>query len=60
MNGRIEPYRDEHGEEIGPLRVWIKNEHVPGLAMTRSFGDLLGASVGVSAIPEIKCKSVLI
>jgi hypothetical protein len=24
--------------------------------MTRSFGDLIGASVGVSPIPEIKCK----
>lgn len=27
---------------------------MPGLAMTRSFGDLVGASVGVSPIPEIK------
>lgn len=25
--------------------------------MTRSFGDLVGASVGVSPIPEIKCNS---
>lgn len=25
MNGRIESYKDEYGEEIGPLRVWIKN-----------------------------------
>jgi len=32
------------------------NDNVPGLAMTRSFGDLVGASVGVSPIPEIKCK----
>jgi len=23
--------------------------------MTRSFGDLVGASVGVSPVPEIKC-----
>lgn len=39
------------GEPIGPLRVWLKNENVPGLAMTRSFGDLVGASVGVSPVP---------
>ena len=55
MNGRIESYQDELGEPIGPLRVWIQNDNVPGLAMTRSFGDLVGASVGVSPVPEIKC-----
>ena len=43
------------GEPLGPLRVWVHNENAPGLAMTRSFGDLVGASVGVSPIPEIKC-----
>ena len=31
----------------GPLRVWLRNENVPGLAMTRSFGDLVAESVGV-------------
>ena len=55
MGGRVEAYKDEYGEEIGPLRVWVKNDSVPGLAMTRSFGDLVGASVGVSPVPEIKC-----
>ena len=58
MNGRIEAYTDEYGEAIGPLRVWIQNDSVPGLAMTRSFGDLVGASVGVSPVPEIKCKKI--
>ena len=37
----------------------MQGDNVPGLAMTRSFGDLVGASVGVSPIPEIKCKKVL-
>lgn len=32
-------YIDKTGKLIGPLRVWIKNEGIPGLAMTRSFGD---------------------
>ena len=51
MNGRVQSYKDDFGEPIGPLRVWIKEENVPGLAMTRSFGDLVGASVGVSPVP---------
>jgi serine/threonine protein phosphatase PrpC len=38
---------------VGPLRVWLKNEEIPGLAMTRSFGDQIAASVGVLAEPEI-------
>jgi len=35
------------------LRVWLKNEDIPGLAMTRSFGDGMAAKVGVNAIPEL-------
>lgn len=31
--------------------MWVQGDNVPGLAMTRSFGDLVGASVGVSPIP---------
>lgn len=38
----------------GPKRVWLKNKPVPGLAMTRSIGDMAAASVGVTAEPEIK------
>ena len=38
---------------FGPPRVWLKNKQVPGLAMTRSIGDLVAASVGVTAEPEL-------
>lgn len=51
--GRIQPFRDEDNEFIGPPRVWIKEEEIPGLAMSRSFGDRVAASVGVIAEPEI-------
>ena len=51
--GRIDTYRDVHGNSLGPLRVWLKNEDIPGLAMTRSFGDGMAAKVGVNAIPEL-------
>ena len=37
----------------GPKRVWLKNKQVPGLAMTRSIGDMSASSVGVTAEPEI-------
>jgi len=30
------------GEFIGPYRVWQKDIDIPGLAMTRSFGDKMG------------------
>ena len=36
------------------MRVWLKNEDIPGLAMSRSFGDGMAARVGVNAIPEIE------
>ena len=53
-NGRIDSYRDQLGNQIGPMRVWLKNEDIPGLAMTRSFGDSMACRVGVNAVPEIK------
>ena len=56
-NGRIEPSRISNelffGHQ-GPPRVWLKNKQVPGLAMTRSIGDLVAGSVGVTAEPEIQ------
>ena len=52
-DGRIQPFIEE-GEFVGPERVWIKEEEVPGLAMTRSFGDRVAATVGVMSEPEIK------
>lgn len=53
-NGRIEPMRDDDDTFIGPPRVWLKDEDYPGLAMSRSFGDRVAHSVGVSHEPEIK------
>ena len=52
--GRIEPMKDEDNTFIGPPRVWLKEQDYPGLAMSRSFGDRLAHSVGVSEEPEIK------
>ena len=51
--GKIEPYLDENNEYYGPERVWLKDGNVPGLAMSRSFGDIVAHSVGVICEPEI-------
>ena len=53
-NGRIEPMKDEDNNFIGPPRVWLKDQDYPGLAMSRSFGDRVAHSVGVSEEPEIQ------
>lgn len=66
-NGRIEPSRVtpdmipgyhrknfSQPQFFGPKRVWLKNKQVPGLAMTRSIGDLVAGSVGVTPEPEIQ------
>ena len=51
--GRVEAYQDEHGNPFGPSRVWLKNQNIPGLAMSRSLGDQVAASVGVICEPEV-------
>ena len=53
-NGRIQAFKDnDTGEDIGPQRVWLKNQEMPGLAMSRSLGDKIAHSVGVSSVPEV-------
>jgi Serine/threonine protein phosphatase len=51
--GRVEAYQDEHGNPFGPSRVWLLHQNIPGLAMSRSFGDKVAASVGVVSEPEV-------
>ncbi len=52
-HGLIHPYLNEENEFIGPQRVFIKNNNIPGLAMSRSFGDKIFSSVGVISTPDI-------
>lgn len=37
---------------VGPPRVWLADADVPGLAMSRSIGDAVAHSVGVSSEPD--------
>lgn len=51
--GRIRPMRDDDGSFIGPLRVYMRDKEMPGLAMTRSFGDYFASTAGTISEPEI-------
>ena len=37
----------------GPMRVWMAEKNAPGLAMSRSLGDSMIHSFGVSSDPDI-------
>ena len=53
FGGRIRPMKDEDGEFIGPPRVYMRDKDMPGLAMSRSFGDYFGSTAGVISEPEV-------
>lgn len=53
--GRVRPLINQQaGVEMGPARVWLKELEVPGLAMSRSLGDYVAQSVGVTPEPEVQ------
>ena len=51
--GEIEQMKDFFGKGIGPYRVWMKGRDYPGLAMSRSIGDLKAKEIGVIPDPGI-------
>ena len=51
--GLIEQYKNSFGEGIGPYRVFAPGEDYPGLAMSRSIGDLDGKNLGIISEPGI-------
>jgi len=53
--GEVTNYRDYN---YGPYRIYKEGENVPGLAVSRSLGDLTGHEVGVGETPEISLKSI--
>ena len=38
---------------FGPERIFLKNSDIPGLSMSRTFGDNLAHTIGVINIPEV-------
>ena len=55
MKGRIEKWKDEKGDLVGPYRVWFKpsDSTGPGLAMSRSIGDTQAKKIGVTYEPDL-------
>ena len=51
--GCVEKALDDNDQEGGPYRVWAYGEDYPGLAMSRSIGDLDAKKVGVIPNPQI-------
>ena len=45
--------QNQFGEGVGPYRVWVKGQDYPGLAMSRSIGDLKSKTIGVISEPGI-------
>lgn len=51
--GRVEPVKLQNNDEyVGPVRVWKGKSNVPGLNVSRSLGDIIAHSAGVSPQPE--------
>ena len=55
LNGRIDRLKNDFGEEVGPYRVFEKqNEsYLPGIAMSRSIGDNFAKKLGVTYEPDL-------
>jgi serine/threonine protein phosphatase PrpC len=52
--GRIDRLAmDNQGRPTGPYRVFLKDRWVPGLAVSRSFGDHVAREAGVIASPDV-------
>ena len=54
--GVVKQLLDECGEHVGAYRVFRRGDDVlPGLAMSRSLGDIYAHAVGVTCEPHITC-----
>lgn len=49
--GRVQRITDNMGNKIGPYRVWKQHANSPGLAMSRSIGDMVAKDIGVISDP---------
>lgn len=51
--GIVRRLMNPEGLNVGPWRVWQKETNHPGLAMSRSLGDIAGHEIGVSCNPTV-------
>ena len=52
--GILSRLKNDANKEFGPLRVFLKGSLLPGLSMSRSFGDKLCKNIGIIVDPLIK------
>ena len=52
--GILSRLKNSEHKEFGPLRVFLKGSLLPGLSMSRSFGDKLCKGIGIIVDPLIK------
>ncbi len=55
--GRVAPFISPVGD-AGSMRVWLRDQALPGLAMTRALGDSIGRRAGIIAEPSVTCHRV--
>lgn len=55
--GVLAPCNDEI-DIGGPIRVWVKGEKYPGIAISRTLGDDVAHSVGVVSTPDVIVKDI--
>lgn len=44
---------DESGQPAGPHRVYLRDTNIPGLAVSRCFGDYVATAAGVTSTPDV-------
>ena len=47
------PHEDDKDEPDAIMRVWVKGEQFPGIAISRTIGDEVAKSVGVVHTPDM-------
>ena len=51
--GLVMRLEDEFGRKVGPYRVWKVEGMYPGIAMSRSLGDVIAQEIGVISTPVV-------
>ena len=51
--GLVMRLEDENGAKVGPYRVWKVEGMYPGIAMSRSLGDVIAQEIGVISTPVV-------
>ena len=46
-------YNNKNKEYFGPQRIFLKNSEIPGLTISRSFGDSIAHNIGVISEPDV-------